>query len=81
MQELMRIGELAAELGLNPKTIRYYEEIGLLPQPRRTPAGYRLYEAADRERLAFILTSAGARPIPRRDQRDPGRTPRGTAPV
>lgn len=52
---LMQIGELAAELGLNPKTIRYYEEIGLLPQPRRTLAGYRLYDAADRERLRFIL--------------------------
>lgn len=52
---LMRIGELAAELGLNPKTIRYYEEIGLLPEPRRTQAGYRLYDAADRERLRFIL--------------------------
>jgi hypothetical protein len=31
----MRIGELATTLGLNPKTIRYYEEIGLLPQPSR----------------------------------------------
>ncbi len=49
-----RIGELAAELGLNPRTIRYYEAIGLLPAPRRTPAGYRLYDAADRERLRFI---------------------------
>lgn len=36
-----RIGELAGELGLNPKTIRYYEQIGLLPTPCRTPAGYR----------------------------------------
>src|SRR5437899_7907104 len=50
-----RIGELAAEFGLNPKTLRYYEQIDLLPAPRRTPAGYRLYDAADRERLAFIL--------------------------
>ncbi len=50
----VRIGELATELGLNPKTIRYYEEIGLLPAPQRTPAGYRLYTAADRERLQFI---------------------------
>lgn len=50
----LRIGELAAEQGLNPKTIRYYEAIGLLPPPPRTPAGYRLYTAADRERLAFI---------------------------
>lgn len=50
----LRIGELAAELGVNTKTIRYYEGIGLLPAPRRTEAGYRLYDAADRERLAFI---------------------------
>lgn len=50
----LRIGDLAAELGLNPKTIRYYEEIGLLPPARRTENGYRLYDAADRERLQFI---------------------------
>lgn len=50
----LRIGELAAELGLNPRTIRYYEAIGLLPAPPRTPAGYRLYGAAGRERLRFI---------------------------
>lgn len=50
----LRIGELAGLLGINPKTIRYYEQIGLLPAPRRTPAGYRLYGAADRERLRFI---------------------------
>ena len=50
----LRIGQLAAELGLNPKTIRYYEAIGLLPAPRRTAAGYRLYGEADRERLRFI---------------------------
>ena len=51
---VLRIGELAGELGLNPKTIRYYEGIGLLPAPRRSPAGYRLYGAGDRERLRFI---------------------------
>ncbi len=50
----LRIGELASELGLNPKTIRYYEEIGLLPAPRRSPAGYRLYGDADHGRLGFI---------------------------
>jgi DNA-binding transcriptional MerR regulator len=53
--EQLHIGELAATLGLNPKTIRYYEDIGLLPAPQRTPAGYRLYDAGDRERLTFIL--------------------------
>jgi len=50
----MQIGTLAAELGLNPKTIRYYEAIGLLPQPRRTACGYRLYDAATRDQLRFI---------------------------
>ncbi len=50
----VRIGQLARQLGLNPKTIRYYESIGLLPEPARTEAGYRLYDADDRERLAFI---------------------------
>lgn len=49
-----RIGTLARELGLNPKTIRYYEEIGLLPTARRTPTGYRLYDDVARERLWFI---------------------------
>jgi len=49
-----RIGELAAQFDLNPKTIRFYEQIGLLPQPLRTEAGYRLYNFADLERLRFI---------------------------
>jgi MerR family transcriptional regulator, Zn(II)-responsive regulator of zntA len=50
----LRIGELASELGLNPKTLRYYEEIRLLPAPRRTSSGYRVYDASDRQRLCFI---------------------------
>lgn len=50
----VRIGQLAAEFGLNPKTIRYYEEIGLLPAAQRTAAGYRLYSDRDRDRLRFI---------------------------
>lgn len=50
----VRIGALAREFGLNPKTIRFYEQIGLLPPPQRSAAGYRLYGAADRERLRFI---------------------------
>ena len=50
----LRIGELASEFGLNPKTLRYYEEIGLLPTPERAENGYRLYGEADRQRLRFI---------------------------
>jgi MerR family transcriptional regulator, Zn(II)-responsive regulator of zntA len=50
----LRIGELAVQVGLNPKSIRHYEAIGLLPIPQRTDAGYRFYGDADQERLLFI---------------------------
>lgn len=50
----MRIGQLAERIGVNPKTIRYYESIGLLPEPKRRPSGYRAYDADDLERVAFI---------------------------
>ncbi len=50
----MRIGALATMSGLNAQTIRYYESIDLLPQPDRTPAGYRDYTSAAAERLRFI---------------------------
>lgn len=53
----MRIGELAGRLAINPKTIRYYEGIGLLPEPPRTASGYRLYDEDDVERLTFIKTA------------------------
>jgi DNA-binding transcriptional MerR regulator len=54
MRDDMRIGELAARFGLNPKTIRYYEEIGLLPRADRSASGYRRYDECDVERLGFI---------------------------
>lgn len=50
----MTIGELARRVRLNPRTIRYYERIGVLPEPARSEAGYRLYGRRDIERLAFI---------------------------
>lgn len=50
----MRIGQLAERLGLNPRTIRFYESIGVLPEAVRTPSGYREYDEADLERLRFI---------------------------
>lgn len=53
----MQIGVLAAETGLTIKTIRYYEEIGLLDAPRRTPSGYRDYDPDAAERLRFIRAS------------------------
>jgi DNA-binding transcriptional MerR regulator len=53
------IGEVAECAGVNPKTIRYYESIELLPKPRRSTGNYRLYSDEDVERLRFI-TSARA---------------------
>lgn len=53
----MRIGELAERVGVNPKTVRYYEGIGLLPDPARRPSGYREYADDDVERLRFIRTA------------------------
>jgi DNA-binding transcriptional MerR regulator len=40
----MRSGELAAAAGVNVQTLRYYERRGLLPEPRRSPGGYRDYD-------------------------------------
>ncbi len=51
----VRIGQLAAGFRLNPRTIRYYERIGLLPPARRTANGYRAYTRTEVERLGFIL--------------------------
>ena len=53
----MLIGELAERLGVNTKTIRYYESIGLVPEPERTASGYRVYTEDDVERLVFIKSA------------------------
>ena len=54
MKAGLTIGELAGQLQLNPKTIRYYEEVGLLPKPQRSESGYRLYSKYEIERLRLI---------------------------
>lgn len=54
MGEGMKIGQLARQTGLTTKTIRYYEQRGLLPPPERSATGYRLYSKRDVERLEFI---------------------------
>lgn len=48
-------GRLAQKTGTSIETIRYYEKIGLMPPPRRSGSGYRLYGDAARSRLRFIL--------------------------
>lgn len=50
----MRIGELADRTGTTTKTIRYYEDIGLLPEPDRDFNDYRDYSENAVDRLAFI---------------------------
>jgi len=50
----MRIGEIADEVGVDPPTIRYYESVGVLPEPERTSSGYRAYSSIDVERLRFV---------------------------
>jgi DNA-binding transcriptional MerR regulator len=51
---LLRIHEAAAEVGLTPRSVRYYEEMGLLRPAARSEGDYRLYDESDLERLRFI---------------------------
>jgi DNA-binding transcriptional MerR regulator len=50
----VRIGQLATAAGVPVKTIRYYEEIGVLAPPARTASGYRDYDDTVADRLAFV---------------------------
>jgi len=50
----VRIGQLATLTGIPARTIRFYEQSGLLPAPTRTPAGYRDYDDSAVSRLRFI---------------------------
>lgn len=50
----LSIGELAKQLSINPKTIRYYEDIKLLPRPDRGSNNYRVYSEDTLNRLHFI---------------------------
>src|SRR3989337_3119740 len=51
---MLTIGRLAERVGLEAKTLRYYDRVGLLPPATRTAAGYRLYDDSAARRLQFI---------------------------
>jgi len=51
------IGDLAQATDTKVETIRYYERVGLLPQPARTAGNYRVYDATQLARLGFIRRS------------------------
>ncbi len=53
----LTIGLLAERSGCHVPTIRYYEEIGLLPKAMRRPNGHRVYSSVDLSRLIFIRRS------------------------
>ncbi|MES2000876.1 MAG: helix-turn-helix domain-containing protein [Pseudomonadota bacterium] len=53
------IGELARAAGTAVETVRYYEEIGILPKPARTAGNYRSYGSGEVARLSFIRRARG----------------------
>ena len=55
MGERMQIGEVAERTGLSLRTIRYYEEVGLVVPSDRSPGGFRLYTEPDVARLKLIM--------------------------
>ena len=54
MAHALAIGQVARTTGVAAKTIRYYEQIGVLPTAGRPSSGYRQYDQSDIERLRFI---------------------------
>jgi MerR family copper efflux transcriptional regulator len=56
----VRIGELAQRTGTTTKTLRFYEQAGLLPEPDRTPSGYRDYDESVVDRLRFVRAAQTA---------------------
>ena len=50
----LTVSKLADQVGVSPDTVRHYERLGLIPAPRRSASGYRLYEDHLVERLRFI---------------------------
>jgi DNA-binding transcriptional MerR regulator len=58
--DLMQIGEIAERVGLSLRTVRYYEEVGVLTPPTRTSGGFRLY---GEDHIAQLLTIMQMKPL------------------
>jgi DNA-binding transcriptional MerR regulator len=58
-EDHLHIGDVAEATGLTPRTIRYYEELGLLPAPERTQGDFRVYTLRDVRRIAEIARLKG----------------------
>lgn len=56
----MQIGELATATGVSTKTIRYYEDLGVLPEAERMANGYRRYDQRSVDRLRFVRDAQAA---------------------
>jgi DNA-binding transcriptional MerR regulator len=56
----VQIGEFAKRAGLTTKALRFYEQVGVLPVPARTAAGYRDYDETELARLAFVRAARAA---------------------
>ena len=66
MTRALTIGQIAKTTGVAAKTIRYYEQVGVLPTPSRTAAGYRQYDQLGLQRLRLV-GRARALGLPLRD--------------
>lgn len=60
MSARIQIGELARTTGVPARTIRFYEAKGIIPEPDRSPSGYRLYDAQAVNRLRFLRRAQSA---------------------
>ncbi len=80
MTHTLTIGQVVKTSGVAAKTIRYYEQIGVLAAPSRTASGYRLFDQAAVEQLRFIRRARSLR-LPLQDLKTLTNTLNGSRPA